>query len=70
MDQWIASANIDHFRELLRTETDEPKRQVLLNLLDMEILRLAEAKRKKRQPNFSTRANASDAPRPAGRFLT
>jgi hypothetical protein len=49
MDEWIASANIDHFRELLRTETDEPKRQILLNLLALETLNLAEAKRQNKK---------------------
>ena len=39
----IAKANIEHFRELLQTETDAKKRGVLERLLAEEKLKLAAA---------------------------
>ena len=36
MDRFIAHANITHLREMLTTERDETKRQMLLRLLAEE----------------------------------
>jgi hypothetical protein len=41
MDVAIAKANIEHFKKLLETETDETKRAVLKRLLAEEELKLA-----------------------------
>jgi hypothetical protein len=41
MDRAVARLNIDHFRKLLATETDETKRQSLLRLLAEEEAKLA-----------------------------
>ena len=43
MDIAIAKANIEHFKKLLETETDEKKRGVLERLLAVEELKLAAA---------------------------
>ncbi len=43
MDAEIAKANIEHFKKLLGTETDAPKRDVLKRLLAEEELKLAAA---------------------------
>ena len=40
---WIARANIEHFKKLLETETDPKKRGVLERLLTEEELKLAAA---------------------------
>ncbi len=41
MKRMVARLNIEHFRHLLETETDETKRQMLLRLLAEEEARLA-----------------------------
>lgn len=41
MDKFVAKLNIEHFKKLLATETDEAKRQTLLNLLTAEEDKLA-----------------------------
>jgi hypothetical protein len=41
VDRTIAQLNIAHFREKLKTETDETKRQTLLRLLAEEEAKLA-----------------------------
>jgi hypothetical protein len=46
--QFIAKANIEHFKELLATEKNEAKRKVLLELLAGEELKLATAVQRKR----------------------
>ncbi len=43
MDAEIAKANIEHFKKLLKTETDAAKRDVLKRLLAEEELKLAAA---------------------------
>jgi len=43
MDVAIAKANIEHFKKLLETETDEKKRAVLKRLLAEEELKLTAA---------------------------
>ena len=48
MDEFIAKANIQHFKEKLATEKDEGKRKVLLQLLAEEEQKLAAALRRKR----------------------
>jgi hypothetical protein len=47
MDEFIAKANIEHFKTQLKTETDEGKRRVLERLLAEEEQKLAEALRRK-----------------------
>jgi hypothetical protein len=46
MDGYIARANIEHFRQLLATEADAEKRQLLLRLLAEEEAKLAAANAK------------------------
>jgi hypothetical protein len=46
MDRSIARLNIEHFRRLLATETDEKRRQTLLRLLAEEEAKLADLKPK------------------------
>ncbi len=41
MDKLVAQLNIEHFRTVLATETDEAKRQVLLRLLAEEVAKLS-----------------------------
>lgn len=48
MDEFIAKANIQHFKELLATERNEAKRKLLLQLLAEEEQKLAAALRRKR----------------------
>jgi hypothetical protein len=45
MDEFIAKANIEHFKTLLRTELDENKRRILKRLLAEEELELFAALR-------------------------
>jgi hypothetical protein len=40
-DEAIARLNIEHFRKLLSTETDETKRQTILRMLAEEEAKLA-----------------------------
>lgn len=42
MEGFIARANIDHYRNLLKTECDEVKRQVILGLIAEEEIKLAQ----------------------------
>jgi hypothetical protein len=49
VDEFIAKANIEHFKTLLKAETDENKRRVLDRLLAQEELRLADAIRRRDQ---------------------
>jgi hypothetical protein len=46
MDQFLAKANIEHFKKLLASETDAHKRLVLENLLAEEGSKLAAALRR------------------------
>jgi hypothetical protein len=48
VDEFIAKANIQHFKELLAKEKDEAKRKLLLELLAEEELKFAAALRRKR----------------------
>ena len=41
MERTIASPNIEHFRQILETETDETKRRTLVQLLSEEQAKLA-----------------------------
>jgi hypothetical protein len=50
MDRTIAQLNIEHFRKLLATETDESKRQTLLRLLAQEEAALAKLDAQPDQP--------------------
>lgn len=42
MDDYIARLNIAHFRRLLKTELDDARRKVILQLLEEEERRLAQ----------------------------
>jgi hypothetical protein len=44
MDRTVAHLNIEHYRRLLATETDESKRKVLQKLLAEEEAKLAKAR--------------------------
>jgi hypothetical protein len=44
MDKTVARLNIEHYRRLLATETDESRRQMLLRLLAEEEARIADTK--------------------------
>jgi hypothetical protein len=46
-DKQVAQLNIDRFRELLATETDETKRKMILRLLAEEETKLASARANK-----------------------
>lgn len=41
MDRTVARLNVEHFRRLLATETDEERRQILQKLLAEEEAKLA-----------------------------
>ena len=43
MDRTVASLNIEHYKRLLATETDESRRQILLQLLAEEEAKLSKA---------------------------
>ena len=49
MDEFLAKANIEHFKTLLRTETDESKRRIVQQLLADEELKLAAALRRRHE---------------------
>jgi hypothetical protein len=49
MDEFVARANIAHFKTLLESETDQAKRKLLLQLLAEEELKLAAALRGKQK---------------------
>ncbi|HYA30631.1 MAG TPA: hypothetical protein VEI95_17575 [Acidobacteriota bacterium] len=49
MDEFIANANIEHFKTLLRTETDEKKRCVVERLLADEEVKLATVLRRRNE---------------------
>jgi hypothetical protein len=55
MDRFIARANIDEFKRLLKTEKDPAKRNVLLQLLADEEQKLAAA-----SPAYRKRASSSE----------
>jgi hypothetical protein len=44
LDRSIARLNIEHFRRLLASETDETRRKTILRLLAEEEAKLADAK--------------------------
>jgi hypothetical protein len=46
VDKTVADLNIQYFRKLLETETDQAKRQIILRLLHEEEAKLAAAKSK------------------------
>ena len=45
LDRTVASLNIEHYKRLLATETDESRRKMLLRLLAEEEKKLAQAGR-------------------------
>lgn len=50
MDRTVARLNIEHYRKLLATETDEPRRKTLLRLLAEEEAKLAASEQPRRKP--------------------
>jgi hypothetical protein len=42
VEKFVASKNLEHFRELLQTEKDDAKRRILLDLIALEIKKLEE----------------------------
>ena len=51
MDRTVAQLNIEHYRRLLATETDDAKRETLLRLLAEEEAKVAAAsERNRKQP--------------------
>lgn len=50
MDKDIARLNIEHFRKLLERETDETRRNTLLQLLAEEEAKLSALNRTPREP--------------------
>jgi hypothetical protein len=54
MDRFVAKANIEHFRTVLATETDETKRQLLARLLADEEAKLASLDQTPRKKTFRT----------------
>ena len=56
MDKTVAHLNIEHYRRLLATETDQEKRALLQRLLKEEEAKVAMAKlaAEKRRPPSST----------------
>jgi hypothetical protein len=51
MDRTVAHLNIEHYRRLLASETDDAKRKVLQRLLDEEEAKLASVKAQTAKPN-------------------
>jgi hypothetical protein len=45
LDRTVASLNIEHYKRLLATETDESRRQILLQLLTEEEAKLSKGNR-------------------------
>ena len=50
LDRTVASLNIEHYKRLLATETDESRRQILLQLLSEEEAKLSRANRADAKP--------------------
>jgi len=51
MDRFIARQNIEHYRQLLETITDEHERQKLLQMISEEEAKLKDAEEKHRHHN-------------------
>jgi len=49
MDEWVARRNIEHFQKLLAQELDDAKRQIVLQLLREEEVKLAAAIKAKKE---------------------
>jgi hypothetical protein len=49
MPDWIANANIEHFRQLLETETDPQKRAIIQRELAEKAAKLAALKKQSRE---------------------
>jgi hypothetical protein len=49
MDEYIAKANIEHFKKLIEAETDENKRRFLQRLLAEQQLKLAAALKRRNE---------------------
>ena len=73
MPDWIAKANIEHFKKLLEAEKDPERRAVIQRDLAEEEAKVAELLKKQNEPKKRgrrrpIRANALDGQRPT-RFL-
>ena len=55
VDRFIARANIAHFEDLLSTETDPAKREIIERLLRLERQKLEAAERQANQDAAETR---------------
>ena len=55
MDRTVASLNIEHYKRLLESETDEQKRKVLLRLLAEEEAKLTPRPGGKKPPQDQSR---------------
>ena len=71
MPDWVAKANIEHFKKLLETEKDPRKRAVIEKELAEEEAKLAALlkDRNEREERRSTAASASAGPECALGFL-
>jgi len=56
LDRSVAHLNIEHYRRLLATETDQAKRELLMRLLKEEEAKLAKVKEaeRKRPPSAAS----------------
>jgi hypothetical protein len=59
LDRTVAKLNVEHYRRLLATETDEARRQVLLTLLAEEESKLAQV-----QAEAGAKADAKSETKP------
>ena len=50
MDRSVAHLNIEHYKRLLATESDEARRELLVRLLKEEEAKLARAKQPEQKP--------------------
>ncbi len=51
MDRTVARLNIEHYRRLLATETDEARRQTIMRLLAEEEAKLADPRPTEKKKN-------------------
>jgi hypothetical protein len=50
LDRTVAHLNVEHYRRLLATETDEPRRKILLGLLAEEVAKVAASETSDKRP--------------------
>ncbi len=59
MMKMVARLNIEHFRDMLETETDETKRRMLLRLIDEEVAKLKLTKSEDETARLGSRSRQS-----------